>query len=145
MAFFENEEGPYYYLTGRNELEKELDVSGEMFPVMTPLYQQRVVSSRDEGLIRRLCEAARENKVELLQQLVEEGANISTPFGEDTALHYACKAGSLDAVFYLESQGADMDKGTPSNPTRTPKSLLTSSNLILYLEGKPMPKEFKKL
>jgi ankyrin repeat protein len=54
--------------------------------------------------------AAQIAKLDILEYLLEKGAEINTKNREDgkTALHIACLCGNLDVVTYLTEKGADL-------------------------------------
>ncbi len=91
------------------------------------------VESKDRSNQTPLYYAAYGNQVEMLEYLLNKGANlyatIETSGGEKTALHNAISPESVDAILYLNEKGLDVDskkyKSTVLSATyyNAPKSL----------------------
>jgi len=84
--------------------------------------------------ISAFCSAARKNNVEVLKKLVDE-VGVNTPFERGyTAVHYACGAGSMEALFFLLSRGGNLDQSPVDLTTRTPRSLLNQANTKILID-----------
>ncbi|ONK70046.1 uncharacterized protein A4U43_C05F29690 [Asparagus officinalis] len=58
-----------------------------------------------------VCIAAEQNNLELLQNIVHYGGDVTVPRSDGTtALHFAVSEGNINMVKFLVDQGADIDK-----------------------------------
>lgn len=142
-----NEKGVFSKLSNSNNNKKSNEINPSIVKNSTEKVQQikdgtsiviqkskqEQMEKNDKEQIRALCKAAKSNDIKALEQLTQQEINVNQPFEKGfTALHYACQAGSMDAIFYLEQQGGNMEQGIPTNLNKTPESLLSASNLEIY-------------
>lgn len=82
-------------------------------------------------LVSEMCSLAQKNEIKKLKIHVEQSKlDVNAPYKKGvTALHYACKNQSMDAVFYLLSQGGNLEQRDASNPPRTPRSYLSVDSI----------------
>jgi ankyrin repeat protein len=76
-----------------------------------------------------LTEAARNGYLDVVQFLVENGADIHA--GNDRALQLAAEYGHLDVIRYLIENGADISHllDNEGNPTEITKQVLTEDQI----------------
>ncbi len=87
---------------------------------------------KQRAKIHSLFEAATKNDVNTIEMLAKEGLDVNSCYiGGHTALHYACKTGSIQAILCLEKHGGDVNRLSTSATTDA-ASLFTKENLALY-------------
>jgi hypothetical protein len=87
----------------------------------------KMIDTQKRKQVQFFCQAARDNNTAVLEKTID-AVGVNTPYDQGaTALHYACQAGAMKAVFFLINGGGNILQLNTKG--RTPRSYLSPENI----------------